>query len=379
MRFAIIELLRGFAAIWVFCCHFQFSEVFQSTFPSLHTVLKAGHLGVPMFFVLSGFCIAASAVGNERKHKPLWDFFERRFKRIYPPFWLSIFVITSVPFAIEILSFFKTGFFVFPTPAYLAFKFQDWIKLLSLAQVFSSLPGLPTLDQKFCAINGVYWTLAIEVQFYLAIGIALWMRRIYPMCLGLTIVSIPFTFFPASFSTGLFLPYWPQFAIGVFLFFLFDQGMIPSRMLPSRTLPIVWCFALAATFLAVYWIALNLPMSHFAFAAWFAIFLLLVESVESRFVAKVLMSETPAIRIMSAVLMGLGAMSYSLYLLHNKLQYLSIQVVRQLLSTNSIVFDAAVILLTCAISYLFYLVCERPFISSRPANVATCDTAKTSP
>jgi peptidoglycan/LPS O-acetylase OafA/YrhL len=379
MRFAIIEILRGFAAIWVFCCHYQFSEVFQSTFPSLHTVLKAGHLGVPMFFVLSGFCIAASAVGNQRKHLSVWNFFKRRFKRIYPPFWLSIFVIASVPFVIEILSCCKTGFFVFPTPAFLGFNFQDWIKLFTLTQIFTVLPGSQTLDQKFCGINGVYWSLAIEVQFYLAIGIALWMKRIYPLCLGLTIVSIPFTFFPATFSTGLFLPYWPQFALGVFLFFLFDKGLIPSRMLPSRTLPILWFFALAATFLAFYWIAVKLPLSHVAFAAWFAIFLLLVESVESRFVSKVLMAETPAIRIMSAVLMGLGAMSYSLYLLHNKLQYLSIQVVRQLLSTNSIVLDVSVILLTCAMCYLFYLFCERPFISARPASVTTNDTAKTSP
>jgi peptidoglycan/LPS O-acetylase OafA/YrhL len=379
MRFAIIELLRGFAAIWVFCCHFQFSEAFQTAFPSLHKVLKAGSLGVPMFFVLSGFCIAASAVGSQRKDRSVWEFFERRFKRIYPPFWLSIFVVASVPFVIEVLSCFKTGVFVSPAPAYLDFSFQDWIKLISLAQVFSVLPGLPTLDQKFCSMNGVYWTLAIEVQFYLAIGIALWTRRIYPLCLGLTVVSIPFTLFPASFLTGLFLPFWPQFALGVFLFYLFDRGLVPSRVLPSRALPIIWCLAFGAAFFAAYWISNELPLTHFAFAAWFALFLLLVESIESPFVSKVLGSKTAIIRISSSVLMGLGAMSYSLYLLHNKLQYLSIQAVRQLLSTNSIVFDVSVILLTCGMCYLFYLVCERPFIGSRPASLATVETAKTSP
>jgi len=377
MRFAIIELLRGFAAIWVFYRHFQFSDAFQATFPSLHKVLKAGDLGVPMFFVLSGFCIAASAISNQRKQQSVWDFFKRRFKRIYPPLWFSIFTVVCIPFAIELLSFFKTGFFVFPTPAYLSFNFQDWFKLATLTQAFAVIPGVTSLDQKFGAFNGVYWTLAIEVQFYLAMGIALWTRRIYPFCLGLTIASIPFTFFPASFSTGLFLPYWPQFALGVFLYFLFDKGLIPSRVLPSRALPLVWCCALGATFLAVYWKAVELPLSHFAFAAWFAMVLLLVESLEGRFVAKVLASKTAIIRNVGAVLMGLGAMSYSLYLLHVKLQHLSIQVARQFLSTNSIVFDVSVILLTCTMCYLFYLVCERPFISSRPATAKTCDTAKT--
>jgi len=153
--------------------------------------------------------------------------------------------------------------------------------------------------------------------------------------------------------------------------------LIPSRMLPSRTLPIAWCSALGATLLAVYWIAVELPVSHFAFAAGFAMVLLLVESIEGRFVAKVLTSKTAVIRSVGAVLMGLGAMSYSLYLLHVKLHYLSIQVSRQFLSTKSIVFDVSVILLTCTMCYLFYLVCERPFISSRPATAKTCDTAKT--
>jgi peptidoglycan/LPS O-acetylase OafA/YrhL len=378
MRFAIIELFRGFAAIWVFCRHFQFSDAFQATFPSVHKVLNAGDLGVPMFFVLSGFCIAASAVGNQRKQQSVWDFCKRRFRRIYPPFWFSIFVIGCVPFTMELFSFFKTGVYVFPAPAYLGFGFQDWFKLITLAQAFSVIPGVTSLDQKFASFNGAYWTLAIEVQFYLAMGIALWMKRIYPLCLGLTIASIPFTFFPVCFSSGLFLPYWPQFALGVFLYFLFDKGLIPSRILPSRALPIVWCVALGATFLAVYWIANELPLSHFAFAAWFALFLLLVESVESPFASKVLGSKTAIIRISSAILMGLGAMSYSLYLLHIKLQYLSIQVVRQFVNTNSIVFDISVIPLTCGICYLFYLVCERPFVSSRPASVATCATAKTS-
>lgn len=375
MRFAIIELLRGFAAIWVFCRHFQFSDAFQAIFPSLHKVLKAGDLGVPMFFVLSGFCIAASAVSNQRKNQSVWDFFKRRFKRIYPPFWFSIFAIVCVPFAIELLSFLKTGFYVFPTPAYIGFDFQDWIKLFTLTQAFAVIPGVTSLDQKFGAFNGVYWTLAIEVQFYLAMGIALWTRRIYPFCLGLTIASIPFTFFPAIFSTGLFLPFWPQFALGVFLYFLFDKGLIPSRMLPSRTLPIAWCCALGAIFLAFYWIAVELPLSHFAFAAWFAMVLLLVESLEGRFVAKVLASKTAVIRNVGAVLMGLGAMSYSLYLLHNKLKHLSVQVARQFLSIDSIVFDVSVILLTCTMCYLFYLVCERPFISVRPASATTGDTA----
>src|SRR5437762_2479236 len=43
--------------------------------------------GVPIFFVISGYCIATTVDSSRRKANPARNFFARRFRRIFPPFW----------------------------------------------------------------------------------------------------------------------------------------------------------------------------------------------------------------------------------------------------------------------------------------------------
>ena len=42
-----------------------------------------------LFFVISGYCIAAACDASARRRTPLTDYFWRRFRRIFPPFWCS--------------------------------------------------------------------------------------------------------------------------------------------------------------------------------------------------------------------------------------------------------------------------------------------------
>jgi peptidoglycan/LPS O-acetylase OafA/YrhL len=71
-------------------------------------------------------------------------------------------------------------------------------------------------------------------------------------------------------------------------------------------------------------------------------------------------------------------MSYSLYLLHSRVEYLVMQVTRQLVAPDSIGFDLFTMLVTCVLCYVFYLCCEAPFVLSRrrvpqaAPDVATC-------
>jgi peptidoglycan/LPS O-acetylase OafA/YrhL len=44
-------------------------------------VFKVGDLGVPMFFVISGFCITASAQGAIRRGEPATGFLYRRVRQ----------------------------------------------------------------------------------------------------------------------------------------------------------------------------------------------------------------------------------------------------------------------------------------------------------
>lgn len=41
-----------------------------------------------MFFVISGYCISATADSSRRKRQGTTAYFYRRFRRIYPPYWV---------------------------------------------------------------------------------------------------------------------------------------------------------------------------------------------------------------------------------------------------------------------------------------------------
>lgn len=385
MRYALLEPLRGIAALWVFCYHYRFSDALQQWAPGLHTLFRVGDLGVPMFFVLSGYCITASARSAIRHDEPTRGFLYRRVRRIYPPYWFSILVVASLPFIIQLISGLKTGRYDPPTAAnpsygFLDYSVSEWIGLVTLTRVFADFPDATDLQVKFTSINAVYWTLAIEVQFYLVVAAALaWRRFFYPILGVVTLFSIPAYATTILWPTGLCLPYWPMFALGVGVYWLFEQGLAPSRWSSSlargaarlATLGLIVGFIVA--------VLNGMPTSYLGFAAFFALILLLAESWDRLFVTYGMESRQRIVRGLVAVAMAFGAMSYSLYLLHGKLQYLTMQVFRQVFPANSIAFDVASIGVTCAMAYVFYWVCERPFMSTRQKAIVTPPAVQTLP
>ena len=59
----------------------------QALRPRLRNVIcDQLHVGVEMFFVISGYCIAASAESTRRSGRTVREYFLRRFMRIFPPF-----------------------------------------------------------------------------------------------------------------------------------------------------------------------------------------------------------------------------------------------------------------------------------------------------
>ena len=182
VRFSLLEPMRGIAALWVFAFHYEFSNTITKSTPWLHSIFKAGSLGVPMFFVISGFCLGAAASQTKPTRQGIVEFTKRRFFRIFPPFWCSIVVAAALPFALESLSSLRTGVYIHPSAAipsngFLNYDMVDWILVGSLGQVFRAIPDAATLQSKFSSINAVYWTLAIEVQFYIVVAIGILTRR----------------------------------------------------------------------------------------------------------------------------------------------------------------------------------------------------------
>ncbi len=95
--FAPLDAARGLAALAVVAFHIRLSDSFRESLPTIHAIATHGYLGVPLFFVISGFCLAASAASSRRNNESALSFLKRRFRRIYPPLWCSMIVVAALP------------------------------------------------------------------------------------------------------------------------------------------------------------------------------------------------------------------------------------------------------------------------------------------
>jgi peptidoglycan/LPS O-acetylase OafA/YrhL len=378
-RFALLEPLRGLAALWVFFFHLPRSPEWDRLSPALSGVFGMGHLGVPLFFVISGVVITAAARGAVSRNSGSGAFLLRRLKRIYPPFWASIAVVCAVPFLIEGLSWIKTGTFIRPSSdnlnyQFLSFGFFDWLKIATLARVFDVVPEAPNLQYKFTGVNAVYWTLAIEAQFYLVMAAAVASGKyLYAFVGAVTTASIVVLAFFGWTRTGIFLPYWPMFAVGVGVFVLFERGIRPSRFL-GRHATAVACGTIGLITIAVFTWAGRRPLpSQLVIAAVVGLVVLCAEALESTH-RRLFASGPGVVRWALRLSAVLGLMSYSVYLLHGRLQFLAYQISRQVIAPG-IVQDLAVVVITLMLCYPFYLVFERPFAGQRQSKAAAASEA----
>jgi peptidoglycan/LPS O-acetylase OafA/YrhL len=146
-RIGAINALRAFAAVFVAWGHFVAG---QGKYLSLSG--KYGYLGVHIFFVISGFVIPWSLY---RTHYILRDyprFLMKRNVRLYPPYVASI--------AVTVLA---TNFIMVPLFHMPRLTVTGQSLLLHFAYL-NDLAHVPW-------INVVYWTLAIEFQWYLLVGL----------------------------------------------------------------------------------------------------------------------------------------------------------------------------------------------------------------
>jgi peptidoglycan/LPS O-acetylase OafA/YrhL len=130
------------------CCLAVIKEHVHWNFPGPR-LLSMGDLGVPLFFVISGFLIVTLLIRERerRGHISLGKFYARRSLRIFPIYYLSIFAVLGLYLAI------------YPWRPN-GFEFYKW-----------AFPVLLTYTQDFIRVPlGTFnpcWTLAMEEQFYL--------------------------------------------------------------------------------------------------------------------------------------------------------------------------------------------------------------------
>ncbi|MBY0231562.1 MAG: acyltransferase [Gemmataceae bacterium] len=344
MKHPLFDPLRGVAALWVVVYHLQAGSPAVQNVPLVSAVAGAGFLGVPMFFVISGFCLAAAARRSIDEGKPASDFMARRLWRIFPPFWCSA----------VLAAFLVPGF----SPGFLG-----WLGVLTLGNIFD--PSHERVLDRFKELNGPYWSLAIEVQFYAVVALALlFRRRCFAVLAGATALSQAAYLSPALLKSGAFLAFWLPFGLGLALHEALRLGWTPDRL--GVRLRVGGVVALIALMLAVTlrggWgygfhpsgLTKGLP-NVVAFAGLFTAFLWLAHDYDFA-------KRAPGWIAGPALLMG--AMSYSIYLVHEPVQVLLQSALRPWLGGSAVLFGAGVLAFTLLPCWVFYLLCERPFIST---------------
>ncbi|MBI5137564.1 MAG: acyltransferase [Nitrospirae bacterium] len=357
-----LDISRGLAALWVLLYHLE--PMIAPVFPAGAALARLGDLGVPVFFVVSGFCITASASGVVAENKRSRHFLLRRLLRIYPAFWASVGVVLATPLAIAAVSALKSGTFALEPQRWWALGGQDWLAVLTLTRVFTGAEA--HLQETFNAVNAVYWTLAIEIQFYLVVFAALCLRRHFWVVLAAVTAASWLTLpYWATHVSGLFLGYWPMFSLGIGLYLLVTRTRRPPRAALAGVVLAGALLALCATD-PVWRVALY---RYLAAAALFGVLAWWLAPTEDH-LARARDGGRPLARWPVRGLAFLGTMSYSLYLIHGKVFTLPMMFARQVVSPGSLLFPVLTIAGTVGLAAVFHRVCERPFLSRRPPEPA---------
>jgi len=206
MRIKELDAFRGIAAMSVVMYHYteRFNDIFNSS--SLFN-FGYGWLGVPFFFMLSGFVIKLTI----DKCKTPKEFLLRRFVRLYPTYWICLSITLAVIFISKLNK-------VYP------FFDIDTIDLMANFTMFHQLLNLDHVD-------GSYWSLLPELLFYLLMAALLWVKKVENILLYnsvLILICITHYFYPIPIVGRLLdLHYVLLFMIGINFYNLYRENKKP--------------------------------------------------------------------------------------------------------------------------------------------------------
>jgi peptidoglycan/LPS O-acetylase OafA/YrhL len=357
-RIANIERLRALAALGVVLCHAagQFYGVVRFSPGPERLIGWAGQVGVAVFFVVSGFCIrlpmARALAGDPGARLDVRRYLERRARRILPPYWIAI----AASIAVGLIS-----------PIGLLDGAHDPLGVgLHLFGLHTLWPG------SFNSINGVFWTIGLEIQFYLAY--LLLANRPATPAKGLALLVIGLAAYAAASLAIPDLSPWRmvgqqlvittlwQWYVGAVLADLYVRHAGRFAAVP---LGLAWAARIAA-FAALFALGLGDPVVAKVHVTYWALPFAAVAAV-----AAALMGRQP---VRQGPLDTLGKASYSLYLLHPAVLGLVVLAARAggwpaWLSAGLAILGA------CAVALLSYRFVERPFLAKRPAALAPASAA----
>ena len=183
-------------------------------------------MGVPLFFVVSGYCIGASMESLQRRGGSLRDFFLRRFTRIYPPLWAAALLAAVIALGVAWVQ--SEGLMNQQSPKLAEFSVAQWIGNLTATESWRAT--LFGGDRAWLLPNT--WTLCFEEQFYMLSGLlfAVSSRRFFALAFAMALVVVIVRHLCRYFGSsteGLFLDgHWLMFAMGLGVY---QAGKVSGR------------------------------------------------------------------------------------------------------------------------------------------------------
>ncbi|MFM0336655.1 acyltransferase family protein [Paraburkholderia fungorum] len=344
----VIDAMRGFAALLVAYFHCRqvewvgiqaFHQNVGHSF-SLNTIagyltfpIAWGSAGVPIFFVISGYCIHRSGALRLAKNPDYaldaGNFWVRRFARIYPVLFAALLLTLAL----------------------------DWVSLqlppvnhkilgIGWQPFLINLLSLQGVAGKTYGSNGALWTLSLEVQFYAIYPLLFALRRRLGMNAVLAMVAVINVVSACVLERHdiqFFTSYWFSWMLGAWI------ADAKARTAPDARSS-VWLYVLAAGFIALGCVAFHFGQ-YGAFQLWaigFAFYL--YKALERR------NADTPGLRLLSRV----GDFSFSLYLIHLPIFVLLSSLLFRSSLQMSIWPSFGYMLVAVTVAYVFYRLVELP-------------------
>lgn len=175
-RLSYVDGLRAIAVLGVVMSHTAKYTMDFRTSPFFHPMFEGAH-GVDLFFVISGLCLSyptlARMYATGTARFALSRFFTKRALRIFPPFWFAYAVVWLTTTAMT-----SAGFQA-PWPT---IKMPEGAVTI-LRQLF--------LVENGNELVGSFWTLAVELRWYLAFPLLLWVwTRSKPAFVAIGVASL---------------------------------------------------------------------------------------------------------------------------------------------------------------------------------------------
>lgn len=305
-RLVNIDILRGIAALGVTYFHLAGNSGLSNQMAESGYY---GWLGIVVFFVISGFILPYSMQKVDYIISDFWMFIAKRLLRLYPIYLLAVLLNLTLSLI--------TG--------REDFKIEQFFAQLFFLNDLVSLPNM----------SPVFWTLNIELQFYLFLGLLFPLIRTQKSIFFVLLIVLSLLSFKAPTTT---IFYWfPYFGLGLLIY----------KKVFKQISDLSYYICIAFILIYIYFTH-DLGQS---IASVFAIcFIQLVRiKKESYF---------------SGLFVGLGLISYSLYLTHWEIGRSVVSFSRRIPYISELEIFKVLFGLACAIvfSFIVYKLVELPFL-----------------